>query len=294
MKASINDGPAPRHDLPAAPPAQWPSGPARAVAGRSRDGTWTPAFLAAHWAPALVLAALAGLMMGTQGDQWLADRVYAWQGHHWAWRSSLVAERIVHLRGRDLSTVAWLGVLAAWMVARVRAGLSQWRTPLAGLLVSSLLATAVVAWIKSWSNMDCPWDLTRYGGAHEYIGLISLRPAGMPRATCFPAGHASAGYAWMALYFFLLATRPRWRWLGLAVGVSLGVLFGATQQLRGAHFLSHDLWTAAICWACALGGYLWFQGRAPVEARAEFPMPPDEANTAPRAAASWRRRAASK
>jgi hypothetical protein len=37
----------------------------------------------------------------------------------------------------------------------------------------------------------------------------------------------------------------------------MGVVFGATQQLRGAHFLSHDLWTAAICWFNSLGWY-WF------------------------------------
>lgn len=31
----------------------------------------------------------------------------------------------------------------------------------------------------------------------------------------------------------------------------LGLTFGITQQLRGAHFLSHDLWSAALCWAIA-------------------------------------------
>jgi membrane-associated PAP2 superfamily phosphatase len=294
MKATINGGAMPRRDLHGASAKQRASAHAPTVAGRAQDGTWTVTFLAAHWAPVLVLAAVAGLLMATHGDQWLADRLYAWQGHSWALRSSFVAEKVVHLAGRDLSTAAWLGVLAAWMVARVRPGLSSWRRPLAGLLVSTLLATAVVAWIKSWSNMDCPWDLARYGGAREYIGLLSLRPAGMPRATCFPAGHASAGYAWVALYFFLLATRPRWRWLGLAAGVSLGVLFGATQQLRGAHFLSHDLWTAVICWACALGGYLLFQGKDPVATLADRPVRPDPTDIAPRAAASWQRRAAGK
>jgi membrane-associated PAP2 superfamily phosphatase len=28
-----------------------------------------------------------------------------------------------------------------------------------------------------------------------------------------------------------------------------GFVAGATQQLRGAHFMSHTLWTAWICWA---------------------------------------------
>ena len=288
MKASITSG-LTRNlagaDVIAKPQPPFPA--RRHLEGRARDGSWASALLMAHAAPVLVLAALAVLLAAFHGDQWLADRLYALQGHRWAWRSAFVTEDLVHLIGRALSTAAWLGVLAAWVLARFRPDLSAWRTPLACLLVSTLLATAVVAWIKSWSNMDCPWDLARYGGTREYIGWLSLRPVGMPRAGCFPAGHASAGYAWMALYFFLLATRPRWRWLGLAVGIALGLLFGVVQQLRGAHFLSHDLWTAAICWASALGGYLFFQGRSRALAEVHIPAAPGHANLAARASASW-------
>ena len=224
--------------------------------GRQGEANWSPRFLLAHSLPALLLALLGGGLMSLQIDQWLADLLYAWQGQQWALRSSFLAEGLIHILGRDLSTAAWLCVLAAWVVARLRGGMLHWRRPLAMLLLSTLLATALVAWIKSWSNMDCPWDLARYGGTREYVGLLSLRPIGLPRAACFPGGHASAGYAWMALYFFFLVMRPRWRWAGLGVGIGLGLLFGVTQQLRGAHFLSHDLWTAAICWGVALGGYL--------------------------------------
>lgn len=37
----------------------------------------------------------------------------------------------------------------------------------------------------------------------------------------------------------------------LALPLTLGLVFGIGQQLRGAHFLSHDLWTAWLCWLCA-------------------------------------------
>jgi membrane-associated PAP2 superfamily phosphatase len=29
-------------------------------------------------------------------------------------------------------------------------------------------------------------------------------------------------------------------------------VFGISQQLRGAHFISHDLAAIAICWTCAV------------------------------------------
>jgi membrane-associated PAP2 superfamily phosphatase len=37
------------------------------------------------------------------------------------------------------------------------------------------------------------------------------------------------------------------RWLIAALAA--GLLLGLVQQLRGAHYLSHTLWTAWICWA---------------------------------------------
>ena len=213
-------------------------------------------FLLQHlWLPLLAFTLLVIVLMLWGGDVWIADRLYAWQGHRWALKSAFITDTAIHLVGRDLSTLAWIGVCAAWLVSRSRETLAQWRRPLGLLALSVLVSTALVAWIKSWSNMDCPWDLLRYGGDRPFVGLLSLRPMGLGRGACFPAGHASAGYSWMALYFFFLAVHPRLRWLGLSAGVAAGLLFGFSQQLRGAHFLSHDAWTAAICWLTSLGMY---------------------------------------
>ena len=165
----------------------------------------------------------------------------------------------------------WLLVVLAWVATHVLPDWRFLRRPLASLLVAVMLSTLLVAWVKSWTNMDCPWDLVRYGGDRRLIDLFALRPLGLRRGACIPAGHASAGNAWMALYFFFASVAPRWRWAGLAVGVGLGLLFGFTQQLRGAHFLSHDIWTAALCWATALLLYLPFRrdadGRVPMRGR---------------------------
>jgi membrane-associated PAP2 superfamily phosphatase len=222
-------------------------------------------FLLHAWLPLAAFAVLAFVSMALHGDQWLADRLYEWQGHRWSLRHAFLTQEVIHLLGRDLSTMAWLGVLAAWIVARSRDSLTALRRPLAYLALATLLSTALVAWVKTWSNMDCPWDLLGYGGERPYIGLFAMRPIGLSRGACFPAGHASGGYAWLSLYFFLRVVRPQWRWLGLAVGGGLGLLFGVSQQLRGAHFLSHDVWTAGICWATALVTYLVMLRSAPSE-----------------------------
>ncbi|MEH6418694.1 phosphatase PAP2 family protein [Pseudomonas sp. CGJS7] len=230
-------------------------------------------FLRAHalW-PLLALVVLSAVCLGLGGDFWLADRWYALQGGHWAWQDAFVTERLIHRFGRDASTAAWLGVFAFWIFARSRASLAAWRRPLAYLLLATLIAVSLVSGLKSLTNMDCPWDLSRYGGANAYFGLFDARPAGLDRGQCFPAGHASAGYSWVALYFFFLWVQPRLRWVGLAIGLGLGALFGFSQQLRGAHFVSHDVWTLAIAWFVALALYL-SMARRPASAQAPAALP---------------------
>lgn len=223
---------------------------------RSGMPATAPGFLRWHLAWPLLVLVLATLVLRTfGGDQWLADRLYAWEGHAWSLKSHPVTATLIHDIGKQASTALWLAAAAAWLTATIRPRLRNWRRPLGYLALATLAATLLVAWTKSWTNVDCPWDLARYGGERPLTGLFALRPAGLPRGICFPAGHASAGYAWVALYFFLRATRPAWRWAGLAAGLGLGAVFGIGQQLRGAHFLSHDLWTLAICWLVALAGY---------------------------------------
>lgn len=110
---------------------------------------------------------------------------------------------------------------------------------------------------KELTHVDCPWDLLRYGGENPYLKLFDPHPGNYKYGKCFPAAHAGVGHTFVALYFFLAIIRPEWKWYGLAVGVTLGFIFGITQQIRGAHFLSHDVWTAAVCWFNSLGWY-WF------------------------------------
>ena len=62
----------------------------------------------------------------------------------------------------------------------------------------------------------------------------------------------------LALYFatFLYFRRPA---LMLLPGLVVGWVFALGQQARGAHFLSHDLWSLTVCWFGALGMFLAFR-----------------------------------
>ena len=204
------------------------------------------------WLPLAAFVVASVVLMAFHGDQWLADRLYAMEGNRWALQYAYVTQDVLHAGGRQASKYAWFALVSVLAISAFVPRMREWRRPLLYLLLASLLSTAVVGLLKRWTDMDCPWDLLRYGGDKVYHGLFVQRPSAMGHGTCFPAGHASAGYGWIALYFFFMAVRPGLRWWGLGFALGVGLVFGIAQQLRGAHFLSHDVWTLMICWSTAL------------------------------------------
>lgn len=112
------------------------------------------------------------------------------------------------------------------------------------LLSMAIVPLTIGAW-KSRSNLHCPWALERYGGTHPYHHLFAPPPdeAKKPCGRCFPAGHASGGFALLALGHVL-----RRRWLGWTLGLATGWAMGGYQMLKGAHFLSHTVVTMLVAW----------------------------------------------
>ena len=235
--------------MSAAPsPRTSPALPALPLAPASGRG-----FLARHLLLPAILVTLGSLvLMAGSGDQWLADHLYRWEGGQWAFKDAWLTTQLIHKGGKNLSVLGALLVLLALLRSAFDARWKPLRQPLLYLFLAVGLSTGVVALLKTWTQMDCPWDLQRYGGLHPFIGLFQARPVVFGHTACFPAGHASAGYGWIALYFFALQVRPQWRWAGLAVAVVTGLVFGISQQLRGAHFLSHDLWSLMVSWTVAV------------------------------------------
>jgi membrane-associated PAP2 superfamily phosphatase len=93
-------------------------------------------------------------------------------------------------------------------------------------------------------------------GAAEWFAIFASPPANPGPGRCLPAGHPSAGFALFALYFALRESRPQAARVGLAAAWIVGTVAAAVQVARGAHFVSHALWTAWIAWAVNLALYL--------------------------------------
>ncbi|MEG2636556.1 MAG: hypothetical protein RSA09_08515, partial [Acinetobacter sp.] len=49
-------------------------------------------------------------------------------------------------------------------------------------------------------------------------------------------------------YFVYRLNEPKRAWFYLLAALILGFVMGWAQMMRGAHFLSHNLWTAWVIW----------------------------------------------
>lgn len=119
------------------------------------------------------------------------------------------------------------------------------------LALSTLLSVLLIFVIKSFSRTSCPWDLADFGGLAQHLShWSSLADGGHGR--CFPAGHASTGFAFIGGFFVFRHRHLRTARVFLIGSLGIGFTLGLVQQFRGAHFMSHTLWTAFLCWCVAL------------------------------------------
>ena len=206
--------------------------------------------------PLLLFVLLAPLLAMSRVDLGIAHALYFDEAAgRWIGASSWWTNELIHAGGawliRSMAVAALLLWAATWRWQRWR----HVRRPALFFALSVTLSVALVGLLKAVTNIDCPRDLSEFGGSFPYIHLFAHRPSGLRHARCFPAAHASAGYALLALYFVF---RERSRWagrLGWATGIGMGLIFGLAQQSRGAHFVSHDVWSAMLVWTVSLSLY---------------------------------------
>lgn len=170
-----------------------------------------------------------------------------------AWRDSWLTASLLHSGGRWL---AW-SLAAALIVVALRTPVSGPGRPNRrqrfGWLGMMLLCAVAVPALKQLSATSCPWDLAEFGGAARHLSHWRLGVRDGGPGHCFPSGHAVAGFAFFGMYF-LWRDHDRARSRAWLSGVfAAGAVFGAAQLMRGAHYPSHTLWSAWICWTLCAG-----------------------------------------
>lgn len=159
---------------------------------------------------------------------------------HWLWSG------VAHDGVKRLSWVLVLVLCAAvwWPFGPFRLLPMSRRLELA---IAPVLAGVAVSGLKAFSLTSCPWDLQAFGGIARHISHWNFSADG-GSGHCFPGGHAAHGFSMMAGYFVFRDVKPDLAKRWLAGALISGLVLGLVQQWRGAHFMSHTLWTGWFCW----------------------------------------------
>lgn len=181
-----------------------------------------------------------------------------------AGKASYVLENILHDWAKQgvivFGVLAILGFIGSW----IRPIWAEWRRPLGYLILAMGVSTSMVTPLKTLTKVHCPWSLVEYGGKETHTELLQKRaPVVEKSGRCWPAGHSSSGFTLFAVFFFLRDRRPRWAHVAFWFAFCLGNLLGMGRVMQGAHFFSHQIWTAGLDWLICLGLYRWLLYRHP-------------------------------
>lgn len=209
----------------------------------------------------IFVAVLAVISEYSGFDLWLAGHFYDSATQTWPYRSLFVTTTILHTGAKNvmvlIALVNLLAIPASWFIPV----LAPYRKHLIYVLLSALTGTLLVGELKSLTHIYTPWDLALFNGTHPYIRLFDTVPPGAEVGYGFPGGHSSGGFAYLSLYFVMMLHRHPYRKYALLVPLLIGITFSLTQQIRGAHFISHGMFSFVICWCSALLWSLLFYPR---------------------------------
>lgn len=219
---------------------------------------------AAQDAALLLAAFLLLLAWDHSGLDLTAVRAWGTAGG-FAWRDHWFTSGVLHSGSRVLGWLVVTALVAAlWRPFGALRQVSR-HERLWWVVTTVVCATSVLAF-KRISATSCPWSLAEFGGTAHYVphwirGIFDGGPG-----HCFPSGAATSAFALLPGWFVLRTQAPRaacWWLTGVLIG---GALVGAAQVVRGAHYPSHVLWTAWLCWAISAISHhtmIWWASEAP-------------------------------
>ncbi len=181
------------------------------------------------------------------------DSFYNFQTHHWILDWSLQPYKFIFYDGAKRFLILFaVTLLIVSLIFRKKAFVQQYKRGIIIILLSAIFVPSITGILKNNTNMPCPKNEIRYGGVYPKTAVWEKYPSDFkkPHTKCWPAGHASGGFALLSLFFFF--KRKRNRFIGLGIGLFAGWSTGLYKMLIGDHFLSHTVITMILAWLIVL------------------------------------------
>ena len=190
----------------------------------------------------------------TDVDMWVQDLFFDVSTHQWILDSDLQPYRFIFYDGakRFLILIA-VGVLLTLLFLGKKEWVQSYKRGMWVLVLSAIFIPVIVGGLKKITNMPCPKSELHYGGVYPKVKVWESYPKSFNqegKSKCWPAGHASGGFALFSLWFLFKSRRNKF--LALGTAFTVGWSMGLYKMLVGDHFLSHTVITMVLAWLIVL------------------------------------------
>ncbi len=194
------------------------------------------------------------LFESTSIDITLQDYFYHFDTQQWLIDKNNQILRLIFYDGIKKVFILFVLSLLIFMLFFRKTKIAQeYKQGLLIVLLSCVIVPLVVSGLKAITNIPCPKDINHYEGKYPYVTVLSSYPKEFQqqgKIKCFPAGHASGGFALLSLFF--LFKRKRNKIIALISVLILSWSIGTYKMLIGDHFMSHTLVTMLLAWLLIL------------------------------------------
>jgi membrane-associated PAP2 superfamily phosphatase len=184
----------------------------------------------------------------------LQDNFFNFTTHQWVLDRNAEPIKFILYDGiKKLLILFAVLMLFSLVFFRKKELIKEYKKGILVIIFSAILVPVIIGGFKKYTNMPCPKNEIHYGGIYPRVTVWEhypkyFKPKGSIK--CWPAGHASGGFALLSLLFLFKSARAKNRALILAM--SVGWSMAIYKMLIGDHFLSHTLITMIMAWLIIL------------------------------------------
>ena len=203
---------------------------------------------------AFLLIAVIALFQLTELDIFVQNFFYNFETQNWIIDKNEPILKFFFYDGIKILFIIFdVSILFSLIFLRKNKLIQEYKKGLIIVFLSGVSVPLIIGSLKDITNTPCPCNIVHFNGLYPENKVFDHYPEEFiqkSKAKCWPAGHASGGFALMAL-FFLFKT-PKNQKKALIGALIIGWSIGTYKMLLGDHFLSHTLITMLIAWLIIL------------------------------------------
>lgn len=146
-----------------------------------------------------------------------------------------------------------LSILLSLIFFRKKKIIQEYKKGLIIVLLSGIIVPLSVGALKAVTNTPCPCKIIHFNGDYPDVKVFDSYPKDFvqtSKAKCWPAGHASGGFALLSLFFLFKSVKNQKKAIIFALCVAWSM--GLYKMFLGDHFLSHTIITMLLSWLLIL------------------------------------------